>query len=62
MDTIRSDEIDPIRERRVLNFNLFDVDIDYASARITIEEVCSPCRAEVVPLAAFVEVLQSAGT
>ena len=61
LDAIRSNEIDPVRERRVFNFNLFDVEIDYASGRVTIEEVCSPCRDEVVPLAAFVQVLQSAG-
>lgn len=60
-DTIRSDEIDRMRERRILRFNLFDVEIDYTSGCLTIEEVCSHCRDEVVPLDAFLEALQSAG-
>jgi hypothetical protein len=61
LETIQSDHGDPSRERRTLNFNLFDIEIDYAAGSVSVEEVISPCRNETVPLAHFLEVLLSSG-
>ena len=61
LETIQSDQCDPSRERRTLNFNLFDIEIDYAAGSISVEEVISPWRDEVIPLAEFLEVLRSVG-
>ena len=52
-DAIQSDQSDPARERRTFNFNLFDIEVDYVSASVSIQEVCSPCRDEVVSLDNF---------
>jgi hypothetical protein len=60
LDTIQSDQRDPSLEQRTLNFNLFDVEINYASGSVTVEEVVSPCRDQVVPLSTFLDALRSA--
>jgi hypothetical protein len=59
LDTIQSDKCEPSREQRALSFNLFDIEIDYVAGSVSVEEVVSPCRHEVVPLAAFLDVLGS---
>jgi len=58
LDTIQSDQCNSGFERRTLNFNLFDIEIDYLAGSVSVEEVVSPCRHEVVPLAAFLDVLR----
>nr|CAS02471.1 putative integron gene cassette protein [uncultured bacterium] len=59
LDAIQSDQSNPGCERRTFNFNLFDVEIDYVSGSVTVEDAISPCRDELVPLAAFLDVLRS---
>ena len=50
LEAIQSDQGDPSRRRRTLNFDLFDIEVDYAAGSVSVEEVISPCRDEVVTL------------
>ena len=58
LETVQADHTDSSRQFRELNFNLFDVGINYASGTVSIEEVCSPCREQVVALATFLTALE----
>ena len=50
LDALQSDEGNPACERRTLNFNLFDIEIDYITSSVRIREICSPCRDEMLSL------------
>ena len=58
LETVQADQTDSSRQFRELNFNLFDVGINYVSGTVSIEEVCSPCREQVVALATFLTALE----
>jgi len=58
LDTIQLDEGNPDCQRRTLNFNLFDIEIDYVASNVRIQEVCSPCRDELISLENFLAVFR----
>ncbi len=45
--------------RQAINLNMFDLVIDHSTGMVSIEEVISPCRDVVMPLADFLALLKA---